>query len=91
MCVGGSLLGGKVGEGRESFFLQRPELLNPVNGTCPSIVCWSWKGELPSILLVATKDFRNIASILGHEVVVVEKTLGNRAKHTTQIFPTREN
>lgn len=34
MPVGGSLLGGKVGEGCECFFLQRSELLNPVHGLC---------------------------------------------------------
>lgn len=32
MHVGCSLLGGKVGEVRECFFLQRSELLNTVNG-----------------------------------------------------------
>ena len=80
-------MGGKVGEGRESFFLQRPELPNPVNGMCPSLVCWSGKGELPLILLVATRDFRNIASILGHEVVVVEKNAWQSCKTYHPDFP----
>lgn len=42
-------------------------------------------------LLVTTEDLRIIAFIPVHEIVVVEKTIGNHAKLTIQIFPAKAN
>lgn len=91
MCVGGSPLGGKVRERHDYFFLQRPDLITPVNGVCPSTTDWSWKGELPSVSRVAPEGFRSATFVPGRGVVVVAKTLGGHAKLTTHIFPTRGN
>ena len=88
--VGGSLLGGKAGEGINISSCKDLKS-STLWVACLPVIDWGWKRELPSVLLVATEVFRSISFNPGHEVLVVGKRKSSHAEQTTQTFPTKGN